>query len=240
MARSPIIVGAISYPTKKALQEHFRAILRSYRPGDTVSDAHQNELLALLERHPEHGQKVGAGIASIQVQAAEYGQQCFWITRTDGTRTDFSYISCVNGVAPSTKQLVMQSFRRVVDKDITIAKRKKFEELAVDGKMPCPATAIPLEWDDVHADHQQPMTFEVICETFLHAKPMTWDEVPVTAPADQQTLPSITDQQLADEFQAFHKRCAKIRLVARRQNLSEAGKHRLRKNAATRTAQLDL
>lgn len=58
MARSSIIVGHVSCPTKKALQEHFKAILRSYRPGDTVSSAHRDELVALLERHLEHAARI--------------------------------------------------------------------------------------------------------------------------------------------------------------------------------------
>ncbi len=77
--------------------DFFRKILNSYAVCSRVSDADAVELNALLQRHDEFGDKVGSGIANFEVDRGpdEYGTQCFWITRTDGSKVDFSYIHCL-------------------------------------------------------------------------------------------------------------------------------------------------
>lgn len=75
----------------------FSEMLQRYSMGDRVNDEDAAHLTALLSRHDEEADKVGKGIAHISVgPAPDYAnQRCFWITRIDGSRIDFSYQHCL-------------------------------------------------------------------------------------------------------------------------------------------------
>lgn len=75
----------------------FKKMLNAYAIGDRVSDGDAVELHALLKRHEEMAEKVGVGIDHFEVDRGpdEYGTQCFWIVRTDGSREDFSFYHCL-------------------------------------------------------------------------------------------------------------------------------------------------
>lgn len=84
-----------SFGSKDEATAYFRAMLNRYRPGDRVSDVDAGDLTALLKRHTEYRQKIGAGIDHFEVMAADHGTQCFRVLRIDGTSDDFSYIHCI-------------------------------------------------------------------------------------------------------------------------------------------------
>lgn len=75
----------------------YSAMLNGYPIGERVSDDDAVHLDALLLRHDEETEKRGAGIAHFSVDPApDYpDQRCFWITRTDGSKIDFSYQHCL-------------------------------------------------------------------------------------------------------------------------------------------------
>ena len=74
----------------------FRGILQSYSNGHRVCDEDMQELLALLERHDEKKEKKGSGISHFYVDVAPEGfTRCFWISRTDGSVVDFSFMHCL-------------------------------------------------------------------------------------------------------------------------------------------------
>lgn len=78
-------------------QAFFSRMLQSYPVGDRVSDEDALHLNALLRRHDEEVDKIGSGVSHFSVgPAPDYpDQRCFWITRTDGTKVDFSYKHCL-------------------------------------------------------------------------------------------------------------------------------------------------
>lgn len=75
--------------------EHLRVMLWRYVPGDRVSVEDTAFLKAALPRHPEASEKIGVGVDHFKVRSDEYGKQCFWVVRTDGTTDRFSYKSLV-------------------------------------------------------------------------------------------------------------------------------------------------
>lgn len=96
MARGHAVdFGNIAFRTKGEALAFLRAMLNRYRPGDTVSEVDGAILLGALQRHPDAAEKMGSGVAGFEVRAAEYGTQCFYIRRSDGTFERFSYKSCV-------------------------------------------------------------------------------------------------------------------------------------------------
>ncbi len=78
----------------------FKAMLNRYEIGDLVSPQDALDLSALLERHDERDEKIGAGIAGFEVNtppadAPPFSTRCFWIIRRDGSKIDFSYPHCL-------------------------------------------------------------------------------------------------------------------------------------------------
>ena len=93
MVRKPVQIGALNFPRKKDANDFFREMLYRYDLGDKVSK--DDAVLAqLLSKHPEATEKIGAGIESFSVRAADYGTRCFWVNRVDGSFEKFSFKAC--------------------------------------------------------------------------------------------------------------------------------------------------
>ncbi len=91
----PVQIGPLRFSKKGDALNYLKEILNRYEPGNAVSDADAEVLQNALKRHPDALTKIGVGILSFSVESAEYGTQCFCVIRTDGTRENFSYRSCV-------------------------------------------------------------------------------------------------------------------------------------------------
>lgn len=107
MALAIILSNGRTWKTKAAALSHFKAMLACYAGGHMVEDRNDHDDLGtLLERYDEaivdRPSKTGAGIdhfTRTRNNLNEYSTPSFWVQRTDGTATDFSYISGVNGHA---------------------------------------------------------------------------------------------------------------------------------------------
>ena len=78
----------------------FKDMLNRYNIGDRVSAADAVDLSALLDRHDERIEKVGAGVAGFEVNTPpddvpQFSKRCFWVVRTDDTKIDFSIGHCL-------------------------------------------------------------------------------------------------------------------------------------------------
>jgi len=106
MAGIPVLLETFSWPTRSAAEAAFRGILRSsgYAVGDVVSDpVHHRMLIELLERRPDHVEKVGPGVKEFYIGRTRDANGVFvganaigiWIRRVDGDEVDFSYLSAI-------------------------------------------------------------------------------------------------------------------------------------------------
>lgn len=234
MPREVISINGKVFPTKKAAMEHFRSILARYSDGEAIRDDDEADLLALLTRHPEVQDKVGVGVAGFYADKAFMGTRCFHVRRTDGSTTDFSFKSCVDGRAPTPHQEFLQAARMAVHDQIRQAKQRHFQEhKGPDGTVPCDITGRPLTLDDAHVDHAEPMTFEVIVQTFLAAQRIADPADHVTSGADNQYVSTFRDPAMAQAFRDYHGRVARLRWVSKERNLSLGPKHHLRHRLAT-------
>jgi hypothetical protein len=91
-----VILGDKTFKTKQEGLVYFKTMLAKYAPEEVVGDDDAIDLHALLKRHPEFAEKSGHGIDHFEVMAADYGTKCFCVIRRNGTRIDFSYVTCVN------------------------------------------------------------------------------------------------------------------------------------------------
>jgi len=98
MARSkPLTIAGKSFETQKAANFFIQELLNSQPLKVTIPGPHHSFLMALISRHPHATEKIGSGVKHFTVEYAQHGTRCFYATRVDGTRTDFSYFKCVRG-----------------------------------------------------------------------------------------------------------------------------------------------
>lgn len=76
---------------------YFSSMLGKYPVGARVSETDAHDLRALLKRHDEVVEKTGTGVDHFVVERAPDGHagKCFWIVRTDGSKTDVSFHHCL-------------------------------------------------------------------------------------------------------------------------------------------------
>lgn len=99
MARQ-IVLSTRTFEKAGDAKQFFSNMLKSYTVGQRVSGVDAIDLTALLERHEEKSEKIGAGIEYFEVNLppSEYPpftQKCFWIVRVDGSKIDFSIGHCL-------------------------------------------------------------------------------------------------------------------------------------------------
>lgn len=94
-----IQIGNMLFPTKKAAKEFVRNIVSRYEEKESLVTEDFSFVYDLLTIHPESEQKIGCGISKIFVDLdAQYKRnKCFYLERKDGSTTDFSWVSCIDG-----------------------------------------------------------------------------------------------------------------------------------------------
>lgn len=90
----PVEIAGHKFGRKTDALAFMKVMLNRYHPGDTVNAADGAFLAEALKRHPDAIAKVGPGVRSFEVRSADYGTQCFWILRIDGSEERFSYKKC--------------------------------------------------------------------------------------------------------------------------------------------------
>jgi hypothetical protein len=231
MPKKPLTVNGRDFASQGEATVYYRNMLNRYAPGQRVSEPEAVDLAELLTRHPEAAEKIGAGIDHFEVRMApQFSTQCFWVVRTDGTATDFSMGSCITGRAKSVSQEFREACRMAVQNDISAAKRTYFNERQdASGRVPCEITGRPLTMDEAHADHREPMRFEVIVAGFLASKSRDEpDPAWLTVSRDAQAVTTFVDRAIHEEFRDYHRRLARLRWIDDRVNLSLGGKGQLR------------
>lgn len=92
--RQDIVIGGEVFATQAEARERFRNILYKYRLGETIDVADSQFMSYAVQRHPDAAAKIGLGIRSFEVRAADYGTRCFWVIRVDGSAEKFSFNAC--------------------------------------------------------------------------------------------------------------------------------------------------
>jgi hypothetical protein len=216
------------FKTKTKLLAECKAMLARYRNGDEINEEDSEFLRGLLERHPDAVQKIGCGVERFFRGGTGQGTDCFWLERRDGTRTDFSYITCANARAKPLYQEFAEACRQAVQPSLKTAKRKHFETHGdAEGKVPCEITRQMVGPDESHLDHKKPMTFQVIVATFIAANGIELKADMLSRKADAQFVTTFVDEELKRKFCEYHKSVARLRIIKARENLSLGGSERI-------------
>ena len=222
-----ITLGGVAFPSKAAADRYLKLILAK-GDGYVVTEAEFAVLNDLLSRHPEAEAKRGCGVATfIVAPAPDHGWQlCLHVVRTDGSSTDFSRHACLKPDNARTESL--RCLRAVVAADIQAAKRRMFDKSG--GAIKCPLTGLALAWEQCHADHEQPMTFEVICTTYVEGNlAISFDEFRRRHILHADNAVPHVVAGVRDEFAAYHHRVARLRLIHGPRNCAQAHKFRMKR-----------
>lgn len=210
-ARSSFVVCGQAFGTKKALEQKIQAILHRGIITTVLSDEEQRFIFGVLAYHNNAGMKIGCGVAAITVRPAAQNSFCFWITRVDGTETDFSYKACLK--TPSRRSEALKGFRQAVVGQVIAFRDSAFRH----GPVKCAITGEQIAKSEAHIDHAAPDTFLCLVERFLNGRAI--DTVDVLPTADGNTLTYLADKQLETEWQNYHQQHAKLRVAGKTAHL---------------------
>ena len=96
MPAKPITLGPQTFEKRGDAVKYLKAMLNRYDIGDRVNDVDAVILRAAVEHHPNAAIKIGCGITHFSVRSAEFGTQCFWVNRLDGTTEKFSITASIH------------------------------------------------------------------------------------------------------------------------------------------------
>jgi hypothetical protein len=167
----------------------------------------------LLNWHPEAEQKIGVGIAAIEVRPTEFGKNTrgFWLVREDGSETDFSYRKCVDNEQTYRKKF-LAACRFAVKDHIAEFKDEFFRVAPVPS---CALTGAPIAPENSHVDHTPPYTFERIVQAFVTLNALDMDDPALTLGGQDGVLvPLFSSLIMRDRFVAFHNNFATLRVIS--------------------------
>lgn len=211
-----INVGRLNFPTKAAAKEFFRAIRDQYQDFERLAPGDALLLSELLSIHPEADQKIGVGISGFHVERdREWGKtRGFFVDRIDGTSTDFSFLTCIDGKNPRNE--VHQALRTAVKEQIV-----EFKRCALLAECVCPVTGVRLGAKNSHVDHQPPKTFAWLVQNWMSDAILDYESLVLVPSADNQFACRLADAGLRDCWAEYHRENAVLRLVSARANLSD-------------------
>lgn len=212
-------IGGLRFVSQTEVKEFIRGLVGRNLDDVPLRGGDHRFVLDLLGLHQERDAKVGCGVAHVSVRTNfNHGGRTrgFWITRLDGTETDFSWVKCLS--PPSHAQDVRKAFRDAIGDQMLEFKRAALSA----GPVSCPCTGEPLGLASCHVDHVAPDTFLVLLGHFLAAEGIGYGQVRVRPTSDGDVYNYLDDAGLADRWLKFHRERAKLRLLSRTGNLSHA------------------
>lgn len=147
-----------AFPLKKDKQHRIKTLLNSHALNTPLEGKDLNAAIAVLAGHPDLTQKVGVGIAAVDIRPALHGTRCFHVIRADGSSTDFSYLKCLS--APTPRQEVHSACRNALKADHDLVKTYRLAASPF-----CELTGMPITAENSHVHHAPPM-FDNIADSF--------------------------------------------------------------------------
>jgi hypothetical protein len=214
-----VVIGGLVFRTKGEAKQFFRGIRDRYPDGARLGPEDDALLRELLACHPEAADKAGAGVAHFTVVTdAHFGRtRHFTVHRVDGSSTDFSYHSCIDGRNERRDRL--GALRRAVEDQIVSFRERAF---AAGQPLVCPLRGVEITRAAYHVDHTPPAVFDVLVQEWLLSQRLELTAVPITPPGDNQIVAEMTDTTQLKSWWVHHRQHARLRLLSPRANLSEA------------------
>lgn len=227
MAKPLTLSNGRTFKSQKSAEDHFRSIRDSYEEGNHIDDsAHHADLLSLLERYDalilDGPAKSSGGVAhffwrmNVNPEGGpRWASRGFWLTRKDGTTTDFSFLDAVRGQPHKGARELYDACRNAVAVHLDECKDRHFARYAnPEGQLACEFSGTLVTRKDAHLDHAAPFFVDIV-KAFRAEH--GWDDGPpagvLIPPADEQTTTVFADPAFASAFIRFHGERARIRII---------------------------
>lgn len=225
MAKPVTLSNGRSWKSKKDATAHFREMLNRYSDDDVVVDGgDHDDLLALLERFDalvsDTAPKGGPGVDHFERRLNRgdgWASPGFWVVRTDGSQTDFSYIKAIEGVPKPRSQEFYDACHNAVSRDLSRFKQLQFAQNSnSSGLVECDISGEMITFAQAHLSHAEP-SFAAIVHAFRMQKGWV-EDIPddaLTLSADKQLSSHFVRDSDAEEFRRLHHQTAILRIVSK-------------------------
>jgi hypothetical protein len=208
----PVVVGGFRFATKTEARRYVADMLDSYSDGECVIGEDEQFLRDLLDLHPEAMEKIGCGVSHFTRDRDLRGGRCFWLWRTDGSKSDFSTRKALE--LKGSRSDLHDALRCEVEGQRNAFLRSQF---AGGARVVCAITGEALTEDGAHVDHHAP-TFGEIARAFL-AEEGIGPAASLPQMTSESTRRYFIDRDLAERWQRFHEQRAVLRLTTAQANL---------------------
>lgn len=216
-ARYQFVINNTVLTSKAAAKRFLRDIRDSYDDNVPIRGDDRASLLVALSWHPEAEEKIGVGVDFFTVKTV-YGKmknRCFFVHRTDGSSTDFSFPACIDG-ADLAKDV--RNSLRIAIKPQIIKFREAFFCSNIDRH--CPINGEEITEENCHVDHCPPFEFADLVKDWLNQEGLTLLDVLISAPQDNQYRATMCNLQQRQSWCEFHEKRAKLRMLSISGNLT--------------------
>lgn len=166
--------GDMTFHTKKDAKSYVQSYLKK-APIGLINDADTYWILDLLQNHPRWEDK-SENMISLSIQYI-YGNNAFFINKTDGTSTDISYIKCFD--PPTQSMKVNGAFRAEIKDQVETFKTEELNKCADNTFtcLPC-KTQMPIDRSNIHVDHHKDfLPFSRMVQTFMSLNQLTYETI---------------------------------------------------------------
>jgi hypothetical protein len=212
---SDIAIGPYYFRSKSQAKNFVRELRDRYADGELVAGEDHDFLAHLLDRHPEREGKIGSGILGFTVATEKvFGKtRHFIVKRMDGSHTDFSFLSCIDGRNPRAD--ILQALRMAVTNQITDFANDQFRKGVV-----CAIDGIRLCMGNSHVDHVHPVTFMNLVNHWISVRGICLEDIEVLPSTDNNIVARMADKSLEQNWSDYHREKAVLRLISARANLA--------------------
>lgn len=213
-----IRVGPHTFASKHAAKQHCRNIMKRHAEMGVMLPQDEVFLRDLIALHPEAGQKIGCGIGGFTTQVDPIWKTTrhFSIIRMDGSITDFSFHTCIDG--NNHRKDVLQALRHAVSDQVTNFIRCSFAE--TNHAILCPFTGDELVPFECHVDHVPPDTFLNLVTQWMSESGLQFTDIRLVDNEDKQWVRELSDPEQSSSWQCYHISHCNLRLVSPVANLS--------------------
>lgn len=205
------------FKNKEEIKKYVRSIVDSYTDNTWLNPEDFNFIMEIIKLHDEAESKIGPGIAGIWIKKNyPYMTRGFWITRTDGTITDFSWVKCIDKPKDHKKRDFYAACRTSVKQQIIDFREEAFKD---NNKIICPLSGEVLTKYHCHIDHIYPDTFENIVKNFIEEYNLNIDSVKVEPTKDGEIETKFKYNNISELFYNYHMEKAKLRVISKQANL---------------------
>ena len=218
--RHRIKIGETEYSSKKEALNHFKLILNSYEIGEDLRGTDLDDVLGLLETHPQVKEKIGVGIKTVRVsKLIKFNARGFELIRMDGSKEFFSYTKRINSPKNNFSRF-SEACRQAIQSDLTKVKQDYFKKHAKGGQVKCQETNELAKYEELNIDHRQPNTFSIIVDRFIELNKLDLERMEYIQVSGAPN--ELADINLKRLFQEYHKEKANLRIMKKDLNLGRS------------------